>query len=104
MQVWSVGFAENALHKSGLKKFSALTVRYFNNGIELITALRENTLGRLSIFLNIQLPIIDGLGIIRLLHQEGLIDQHEFILSAPTLSEADMQLLKTWQVEIVGGE
>ena len=101
MQVWSVGLSAHSLHACGVNEFSNSTFRYFANGLELITALRENTLGRLAILLTLRLPVLDGLGVIRLLQQEGWIDQHHFILTAPTLPESERLQLETWNVQVV---
>lgn len=101
MQVWSVGLTQKCGKIPLFKQFPDSSFRYFNNGLELITALREHTAGRLAIFLNLHLPVLDGLGVIRLLQQEGLIDRHQFILSAPALHHDDRRQLEAWQVQLV---
>jgi len=100
MQLWSVGLRDDitGLHHNGR---TASLFRHFNNGLELIIALREHAAGRLAILLTLRLPILDGLGIIRLLQQEGMIDRHHFILAAPDLSAVEQQFLDQWQVETV---
>lgn len=101
MHIWSVGVEREALPGTSVHEDSTCYFRYFSNGLDMITALRENTLGTLCILLKLRLPVVDGLGIIRLLQQEGWIDKHHFILAAAELPAQEKQQLDAWQVQVL---
>ncbi len=102
MHIWSVGVEREALPGTSVRQHSACYFRYFSNGLDMITALRENTLGTLCILLNSGCLLLTDSGLSAFCNRRaGSIN---IILFSPLPSYPPLKKKKQldkWQVQVL---